>query len=153
MVLGKKQSFFHCSFHMNMILYKSTHCPFLPHYPLSNHAVVTRTMKISRIYLLLFDTRNLVIFLCSGWLVVVLYVTPTRALMLVKKLQSWRVVAPFQGRWEELLKNRWHRHFWIWTLQPLWWVPNHFSLNSWGCGVFTYSRSSRLKGRCAAYQS
>ena len=55
---------------MNMILYKSIHCPFLPHYPLSNHAVVTRTMKISRIYLLLFDTCNLLWFLCSGWQVV-----------------------------------------------------------------------------------
>ena len=88
---------------MNMILYKSTHCPFLLHYPLSSHAVVTRTMKISRIYLL-FDTRNLVWFLCSGWQVVVLYATPTRALMLVKKLQSWRVVAPFQGRWENFWK-------------------------------------------------
>ena len=108
---------------MNMILYKSNHCPFLLHYPLSSHAVVTRTMKISRIYLL-FDTRYLVWFLCSGWQVVVLYATPTRALMLVKKLQSWRVVAPFQGRWEELLKNCWPCHFWIWYRQPSCWVPN-----------------------------
>ena len=44
----------------NMIFYKSTHCPLLFHYPLSNHAVVARTMKILRIHLLLFDTRNLV---------------------------------------------------------------------------------------------
>ena len=29
----------------------------------------------------------------------------------------------------------------------------HFYLNSCRCGVFTYSRGSRLKGRCTAYQS
>ena len=127
-----------------------------PCYPLSksNHAVVTRTMKISRIYLLLFDTRNLVWFLCSGWQVVVLYVTPTRALMLVKKLQSWRVVAPFQGRWEELLKKLLTLPFLnlissAFVLSPKF----HFSLNSCRCGVFTYSRGSCLKGRYTAYQS
>ena len=34
--LGKKR----CSYRMNMIFYKSTHCPLLSHYPPSNHAVI-----------------------------------------------------------------------------------------------------------------
>ena len=103
-VLGKKC--LHGSFQINMILFKNSHCPSILHYPLSNHDVGTRTMKKSRICLLLLDIYNLVWFHCSGRQVIGLYVAPTRAVILVKKLQSWRVVVPFQGWRKEPLKNR-----------------------------------------------
>ena len=48
--------------------------------------LVPEQWKKSRIYLLLFDTRNLIWFLCSSRQVIGLYLTPTRALILVKQL-------------------------------------------------------------------
>ena len=76
----------HYSYQMNMVFYKSTHCPLLLHYPLEIMLLVPEQWKKSRIYLLLFDTRNLIWFLCSSRQVIGLYLTPTRALILVKQL-------------------------------------------------------------------
>ena len=69
-----------------MIFYKGTHFPSLPHYPLSYHGVITRTMKISRIHLLFLKPTILYDSSAVAERSYRSICAPSRALMLVKQL-------------------------------------------------------------------
>lgn len=138
---------------MNIVLYKNAHCTFLLHYPLSNHAVVTRTMKSQEFCLLLLDIYNLVQFLCSGRQVIGLCDShkSSYANKETSELKGYGTLSrAAKGTFKKSLTSPFlNLNLSTFVVSPKF----HFSLNSWGCGVFTYNRGPRSKGRCTAYQS
>lgn len=128
---------------MNIVLYKNAHCTFLLHYPLSNHAVVTRTMKKSRI--LSPSVRYLLsCTLCDSH-------KSSYANKETSELKGYGTLSrAAKGTFKKSLTSPFlNLNLSTFVVSPKF----HFSLNSWGCGVFTYNRGPRSKGRCTAYQS
>lgn len=138
---------------MNIVLYKTLTAP-------SYSIILCQTMllwqeqwKSQEFCLLLLDIYNLVQFLCSGRQVIGLCDShkSSYANKETSELKGYGTLSrAAKGTFKKSLTSPFlNLNLSTFVVSPKF----HFSLNSWGCGVFTYNRGPRSKGRCTAYQS